>query len=522
MIRINNIKMPIDSEIEDLKRKVSKKLKGARINNFVISKKSIDARDKKNIFYVYSVDLEIDNEMKYINNKDILKIEIKKYEIKKIVSEQRPVIIGSGPCGLFAALILAESGLKPIILERGKNVLDRKKDVDSFFKTGILNEESNIQFGEGGAGTFSDGKLTTGVNDFRIKKVLEEFINSGAPEEIGYLAKPHIGTDKLLEILINIRKKIISLGGEYRFLNKLIDIEIKNDNLKALKIKSENGEYFIECKNAIFALGHSARETFRLLYDKKLKIERKNFSVGMRIEHLQSEINKSQYGELNKKLPAAEYKLNSHISNGRGVYTFCMCPGGEVVAAASENGRLVTNGMSVYKRNSENANSALLVGIGNEDFKDDGVFAGMDFQIQLEEKAFRLGGGNFKAPVQLLGDFLENKKSTSLGRVVPSYMPGYEFANLNECFSEEILFSFKKAVLDMNQKMNGFNSYDAVLTFAETRSSSPIRIVRDDKYESNIKGIFLAGEGAGYAGGIMTAAVDGIKAAEFLMEKIKK
>ncbi|MDR2940179.1 MAG: FAD-dependent monooxygenase [Clostridiales bacterium] len=510
--------MPIGSSLNDLKLKVQKKLKIKSFKKFSVSKQSIDARDKKNIMYVYSVDVAFDNEGKYINNKDILKIEPYEYKLNKINSKVRPVIVGSGPAGLFAALILAESGAKPIILERGKPVDERKKDVDLFFETGVLNEESNVQFGEGGAGSFSDGKLTTGVNDFRAKKILDEFIFAGAPEEIGYLSKPHIGTDNLKLVIKNIRGKIIKLGGEFRFSNKLIDLEVEGNSLVALKVKSEGGEYYIEGDKAILALGHSARSTFYMLGGKGLTIARKSFSVGFRIEHLQKMIDKSQYGGFYKKLPPAEYKLNTHTSNGRGVYTFCMCPGGQVVAAASEKGGLVTNGMSYYGRDLENSNAALLVGINADEFKSNDVFEGVKFQIALEEKAFKLGGGDFKAPVQLLGDFLIGKASTSIGSVTPSYKPGFTLADLNSCFSGELLFAFKEAIYDLDKKLHGFNTYDAALTFAESRSSSPIRFIRGSNFESNIKGLYLAGEGAGYAGGIMSAAIDGIKASESMIQ----
>jgi len=489
MNRLDNISLGLDSDESQLIKKAARALSvsPAKIEKVEIVKKSIDARNKKNIFFVYSLEVAM--------------------------KKERPVIIGAGPAGLFAALTLAEAGLKPIIIERGYPVEERAKHVKTFFNTGALNPQSNVQFGEGGAGTFSDGKLTTGIKDPRIKKVITELISAGAPEEIKYLAKPHIGTDKLFKILINIRQKIENLGGEYKFNTQLTDINVKNSQLKSIVLQNEE----IDCKNLILAIGHSARDTLEMLEKKGLYMEAKAFSIGLRIEHKQSTINKAQYGEFWKhpKLGAADYKLNVN-AEGRGVYTFCMCPGGQVVAAASEEGRLAINGMSHYKRDCINANSAVLVSVSPHDFKGDSPLKGMYFQREIEASAFTLGGGNYHAPVQLVGDFLNDKESKIIGDIEPSYKPGYTLADLRECLPDYAANSLKSAIKQMGRKLQGFDTYDAVLTAIESRSSSSVRIVRDSNYQSNILGIIPCGEGAGYAGGIMSACVDGIKCAETL------
>ena len=536
MLRINNIKMPINHNDNDLKKAVENMLdiNKKEFKSFEITGQAIDARNKNNIIYVYSVDIALINEDKYKDLPNVRKMEKSEYIVEKVElkNRKRPVIVGSGPSGLFAALILAEAGLKPIIIEQGKKVEERQKDVYNFFKDGKFNKYSNVQFGEGGAGTFSDGKLTTNTNNFRMQKVYSEFILAGAEKKISYMSKPHVGTDKLIGIMKNIRKKIEDLGGEYRFQNKLVSITYENSKITEAIIEilsdksdtedeSHNEIYRIDTDIVILAIGHSSRDTFYMLNEKNIKMERKIFSVGVRIEHKQSMINHSQYGKFADKLPAAEYKLSVKSENGRGVYTFCMCPGGVVVPAASEEGRLVVNGMSYSKRNLENANSAILVNVYPDDFGEGGVLAGVEFQRKLEEKAFELGGSDYKAPVQLFGDFVKNIKSKKLGKVKPSYAKGYKFANLNECFPDYINISLKEGIQLMDRKIKGFANYDSVLSAVESRSSSPVKIPRNEKFFSNIDGIIPCGEGAGYAGGIMSAAVDGIKCAEAVIEYYK-
>ncbi|RRD39592.1 FAD-binding protein [Leptotrichia sp. OH3620_COT-345] len=531
MLRINNIKMPINHNIDDLKKVAAKKLNISEMEfkKFEITGQAIDARNKNNVHYVYSADILLSDEEKYKNLPDVREIVKQEYIIEKIElnDRKRPVVVGSGPAGIFAALVLAEAGLKPIIIEQGKSVEKRQRDVYNFFKGGKLNKYSNVQFGEGGAGTFSDGKLTTNTNNFRMQKIYSEFILAGAEKKIAYMSKPHVGTDRLIGIMKNIRKKIENLGGEYRFQNKLVSINRNSNKVTGavVQVIDENKEssekYEIDTDIIILAIGHSSRDTFYMLDERNIKMERKPFSVGVRIEHKQSVINHAQYGKFADILPPAEYKLNIKSENGRGVYTFCMCPGGVVVPAASEEKRLVVNGMSYSKRNLENANSAVLVNVYPEDFGQGGVLAGVEFQRKLEEKAFKLGGEDYKAPVQLFGDFVKNKKSEKLGSIKPSYAGGYRFANLNECFPDYINKALKEGIKAMDRKIKGFGNEDTVLTAVESRSSSPVKILRNERFFSNIEGIMPCGEGAGYAGGIMSAAVDGIKCAEFAIKYYK-
>lgn len=515
MIRLNEIKLSIESEESELYKIACTMLhiQKSEIKELIIYKKSVDARDKSNIHFVYTLDLKIENESRFKSRiiKDTEKYS--KVEIKRI-SKERPVIVGAGPAGLFAALTLSEAGLNPIILEQGKKVEERKKDVDMFWETGKLNTMSNVQFGEGGAGTFSDGKLTTQINNPLCRKVLEEFLACNAPKEIMYDAKPHIGTDKLIEVVKNMRNKIEALGGEFLFGEKLTDITIENGSLKSIQCSKT-----INTDALILAIGHSSRDTFEMIYNKGLNMAKKPFSVGVRIEHLQSMINKAQYGEFadHSKLGAADYKLAYHGENNRSAYTFCMCPGGTVVAAASEEGSVVTNGMSIYSRNGINSNSGLLVGVFPEDFNDESPLAGMYFQRDLEQKAFVAGGSSYKAPAQLVGDFLNGVVSTKLGEVKPTYTPGVTFSDFNTILPDFITKTMKEALIYFDKRIKGFSSNDSLLTGVETRSSSPVRILRDENYVSSVKGIYPCGEGAGYAGGIMSAAVDGIKCANAIL-----
>lgn len=509
MIKITNIKIKADLSDDELFEKIYKKYKINKndVTERRIIKKSIDARNKADIFYNYSVELECKNENK-IKNVQI----VKKEEPFKIIvnrkSSKRPVIIGAGPAGLFSALTLAQNGIKPIIIEQGKTVDERKKDVEEFQKTGKLNTLSNVQFGEGGAGTFSDGKLTSGIHNPLCKNVLKEFYNFGAPEQILYINKPHIGTDNLINIIQNMRNEIIKLGGEFLFNEKVTDFEFENSKVTAVICGKR-----IETDTVILAIGHSARSTFEKLYEKGVKMEKKNFSIGVRIEHKQSMINKSQYGEITKlKLPPAEYKMAYHGEN-RSCYTFCMCPGGTVIASSSEPETIVTNGMSVYARNGENANSAVLVNVTPNDFKGESPLEGMYFQKDLEQKAFKLGGSNYNAPIQRFEDFENNVKSTHIGEIKPTYKPGVTLSNLNEILPDFISKTLIEGIKYFDKSIKGFAHPDAILTGVETRSSSPVQITRNENKQSNIKGLYPCGEGAGYAGGIMSAAVDGIKCA---------
>ena len=509
MIKITNIKIKADLSDDELFEKIYKKYKINKndVTERRIIKKSIDARNKADIFYNYSVELECKNENK-IKNVQI----VKKEEPFKIIvnrkSSKRPVIIGAGPAGLFSALTLAQNGIKPIIIEQGKTVDERKKDVEEFQKTGELNTLSNVQFGEGGAGTFSDGKLTSGIHNPLCKIVLKEFYNFGAPEQILYINKPHIGTDNLINIIRNMRNEIIKLGGEFLFNEKVTDFEFENSKVTAVICSKR-----IETDTVILAIGHSARSTFEKLYEKGVKMEKKNFSIGVRIEHKQSMINKSQYGEITKlKLPPAEYKMAYHGEN-RSCYTFCMCPGGTVIASSSEPETIVTNGMSVYARNGENANSAVLVNVTPNDFKGESPLEGMYFQKDLEQKAFKLGGSNYNAPIQRFEDFENNVKSTHIGEIKPTYKPGVTLSNLNEILPDFISKTLIEGIKYFDKSIKGFAHPDAILTGVETRSSSPVQITRNENKQSNIKGLYPCGEGAGYAGGIMSAAVDGIKCA---------
>lgn len=510
MIRVSNIKCPVDGDI----KKIVFELTGEK--EFKIFKKSIDARKKHDVHFVYAVDIQSKFEDKLLKKiKNAVKVQDKPYIFPDCTPPEDPVVIaGSGPAGLMCGLMLARNGFKVIILERGKDVDTRKKDVETFWDGGRFDPESNVQFGEGGAGTFSDGKLNTGIKDVRIRLVLEEFYRHGAPEEILYNAKPHIGTDNLCRVVRSMREEIESLCGEVRFCTKFESFETENGCLTAVNaLKNGDTKYTIKTKHLVIATGHSARDTFSMLYENGVQMESKSFSIGARIEHLQEHINKTQYGDFYDKLGAADYKLAVHLKNGRGVYTFCMCPGGVVVASASEEGGVVTNGMSFFARDGKNANSAVLVNVSPEDFKDGGVLGGMYLQRDIERRAYQLSG-SYKAPAQRVGEFLGRDTKTESDVPEPTYRPGVVWCELSDIFPDYITESLRDGIIEMDKKLPGFADGNAVLTGPETRSSSPVRIMRDSRMESNIKGIYPCGEGAGYAGGITSAAVDGIKIAE--------
>lgn len=516
MIRINNMKLKVLEDEKILKSKISKKLKVAEkdIKEITIYKKSLDARKKTDIYYLYSVNVTLEKGVTYFNSKDVSKITDVSYKLPKgkLKKINRPIIIGFGPAGIFSALILTKLGLNPIVFERGEDIDSRRKCVENFWENGVFNEKSNVQFGEGGAGTFSDGKLTTSIKNIRCKKVLEEFVKHGADPEILYYNKPHIGTDKLSLIIKNIRTYLIEKGCDIHFNSEVTDIKIEND--KVCGIVVNNKDEFLT-KNVVLSIGHSARDTFYMLKEKNVAMEKKPFAVGFRIEHKQEKINEAQYGEFAKHLPPADYKLTYKTESGRNVYTFCMCPGGKVISSSSANREIVVNGMSYNNRADDNSNSALLVNINTLDFPSDDVFSGIDFQKQLEQKAFKIAGENYNAPVQLLGDFLNGVKTSEIADITPSYKPGYTFIEMDEIMPKFVCESIREAVPHFSKKLNGFDYKNAVLTGVETRSSSPVRILRDDTHESlNIKGLYPCGEGCGYAGGIISAAVDGITVAE--------
>lgn len=522
MIRISNLHIPLDYNDATIIHKVGKALRVSpnAIQSATVFRRSIDARKKDDIFFLCTVDVTLrQNEDAVLRRaKNAVKVTPYTYEVPQWHGGAAPVVVGMGPAGLFAALVLAQSGANPIVLERGKDVDARTADVNQFWATGELNASSNVQFGEGGAGTFSDGKLTTGTKDSRQRKVLEEFVRHGAPAEILYNAKPHIGTDKLKLTVKNLRQEIIALGGTVLFDAKMTGFHRTNGRITAVTYERYGKSETIDTDNVILAIGHSARDTFEMLFDKKLPIEPKPFSVGARIEHLREHIDKSQYGSFagNPRLGAAPYKLNVRTKNGRGAYTFCMCPGGKVVNASSEENRLCTNGMSEFARDAENSNAALLVGVTPEDFGSKHPLAGVAFQRKLEEKAFSCGGGDFAAPVQRVEDFLQNRVTKRFGEVKPSILPRYTAANLHDVLPEDITASMCEAMIAMEHKLRGFSHPDAVLTGTETRSSSPVRILRnpDTLQSAGVRGLYPCGEGAGYAGGIISAAVDGIKCAE--------
>ena len=531
MIRISQIKLPVEHGEPALLQAAARELKVAseKIEKLTIQKKSIDAR-KKPICYVYTVDVKLKGEeklLKKLHNRNVSKTEKKRYHFPEPgneMLEHRPVIVGTGPAGLFCGLMLARAGYRPILLERGEAARKRKETVDRFWNGGALAPNSNVQFGEGGAGTFSDGKLNTLVKDpaGRGRLVLQTFVQAGAPEEILYWNKPHLGTDVLISVVEHIRKEIESLGGEVRFGTQLTDIDIRDGRVRGVYTKCNDvpkqEAAYLETEVLVLAIGHSARDTFAMLKDRAVPMERKAFAVGVRIEHPQDMINVSQYGEgYPKALPTAAYKVTRKVSGDRGVYSFCMCPGGYVVNASSEEGGLAVNGMSYQARDSRNANSAMIVTVTPEDFGSDDILAGVEFQRKLERAAYELGGG--KVPVQLFGDFCQNIPTTTLGEVEPCIKGQYTFANVRNIFPAELSSALEEGIHGCEKLIRGFDRPDAVLSGVESRTSSPVRIMRDETFESEIRGLYPCGEGAGYAGGITSAAMDGLKIAEAIAKK---
>ena len=510
---LSDVKLPVTTHETELLKIAEKRLKRKPLY-FAIKKKSLDARDKENLRYVYTIEFSASNyqapKMAY-------------EQLSTIKTPQKPIlIVGSGPAGLFCAIRLLEHGIKPMIIERGERVEERAKSIDKFIKDKSLDENSNVQFGEGGAGTFSDGKLNTQTHTPLNKAVLETFVKFGAPKEILWLNKPHLGSDNLKQIVKNMREHIISKGGEILFSTKLTDFKIKDDKVQSVTLQNvkTGEEKAIEPELVVLAIGHSARDTFEKLRERGVSMRQKDFAVGVRIEHLQDKIGFSQYGKNYKLLPPADYKLVSKTGD-RSAFTFCMCPGGFVMPAASEQGGVVVNGMSNYARNEENANSALIVQVRSSDFASDDVLAGVEYQRTLERAAFQVGGSDYSAPIQRVGDFLQGKASDKFGEILPSYGAGTRFCDLKAVLPSYICESLKIALVDMDRRLKGFASPDALLTAVETRTSSPVRIERGESLESlNIAGLYPCGEGAGYAGGITSSAADGLRIAEAIFSKL--
>lgn len=527
MIRIRDISLPLHHDVHQLPYMAAQLLhiSTSEVADLKVVRRSIDARKKEDIRFIYTIDVALKtNERRVLRqcrSKKIAAVQPYYYHIPKRLPPPalRPIVVGFGPAGMFAALVLAKAGFRPIVIERGEDAETRRKKVAEFWREGKLDPHCNVQFGEGGAGTFSDGKLNTGIDDPRIRWVLEQFVRAGAPEDICYDAKPHVGTDILCTVVQNVRAEILRLGGEVRFGTQLVGLHYEQQ-MTSITVRHAGQEEVMPCSDVILAIGHSARDTFELLCAHGLSLVPKPFSMGVRIEHKQALVDAAQYGASagNPALPAANYKLSVHLPDGSSAYTFCMCPGGYVVAAASEEGGVVTNGMSNHARDGENANSALLVTLHPEDFPDSSALGGMYWQRELERKAFVAGGSNYCAPCQTVGDFLAHRPSTALGSVTPTYQPGVTLCDLHDVLPEKICTTLEQAIIALGKQLHGFDAPDAVLTAVESRSSSPVRIVRGEDCQA-VAGLYPCGEGAGYAGGIVSAAVDGMLCAEALLRR---
>ena len=520
MLRISNLPLPAEGGMDRLRERAARAL-GVRpgaLGELTIVRQSIDARKKGDVHYVYTVEVSMPDEVslaKSAPGRNVMLAERVPYTFPAVTRKSAlpPVVVGMGPAGLFAALFLARNGLPCVILERGRDVDQRTRDVENFWNAGVLDEDSNVQFGEGGAGTFSDGKLTTGIHDRRISAVLDTLVEAGAPVDITYSHRPHIGTDVLREVVKAIRGELVALGCDIRFGHRLTGLAVSSGSLAGIEAEGPAGRYRLAADALILAPGHSARDTFAMLRDAGVPMERKAFAVGVRIEHLQREISLRQYGHAWEKLPPSDYKLACHLPSGRSAFTFCVCPGGQVVAAASQAGGVVTNGMSRRARDGENINGGLLVGVGPEDFPGEDVLSGVRFQERWERSAFQAGGGFF-APVQRVEDFLQGRPSDGPGSIRPTYCPGVTWTELSPCLPDYVTDTLRRSLPLLDRRLPGFAAPDAVLTGVETRSSSPVRILRDESFQSALRGLYPCGEGAGYAGGIVSAAVDGIRVAE--------
>lgn len=532
MLRIQNLSLSLDFSQEELRKKAAKYLNvsPASLQEVKLLRQSVDARKKSDIRYICSVGVSVEDEARLLSRCTDPAVtpwtpEPYLFPAPKRRSALPPVVVGMGPAGLFSALFLARSGLRPIVLERGRDVDERTEDVEHFWRTGQLSCTSNVQFGEGGAGTFSDGKLNTGTHDRRINAVLEEFVRHGAPEDILYQQKPHMGTDVLRDVVKNIRRELLQLGADIRFESQLWGLSTSHGHLSAITVMTETGSYELPCDTLILAPGHSARDTFRMLYDTGVPMEAKPFAIGCRIEHEQAAVSEAQYGPAWSKLPPADYKLACHLPSGRSAFTFCVCPGGQVVAAANDYGQVVTNGMSLRARDGDHINGGFLVGVGPDDFEGNDPLAGVRFQEHWEHAAWVLGTGGlpplfapgkpvFRAPAQLVGDFLAGRPSTAMGPIHATYRPSVVPSDLSRCLPSYVTDTLREALPLLDRKLHGFADGGALLTGVETRSSSPVRILRGEDLQSSLRGLFPCGEGAGYAGGITSAAVDGLRVAE--------